>query len=213
VAWALVFTVGLLLLPSLYFGIGGNFDLLKQWSHQEFSTQTGQAEIWFPSQSLRGVLMRYLTVIDYTQVPDSNYPLINIAAVDAGVVRLLWMVSGGLTYCAFLLIAARGDERRAELVDGLAFALLVLLEPFSQKYTFVVLLWPAMVAARVVGKSRTRVLLYFAVALAFIQPLVNGAAAQRLEQVLGFDFLAAALLAAFLAVSLFQRSTERCYEG
>ena len=47
--------------------------------------------------------------------------------------------------------------------------------------TLVILLWPAMVAGRVVGKSKTRGLLYVAVAVAFIQPLINGAAAQRLD--------------------------------
>ena len=35
-----------------------------------------------PNQSLRGVLMRYFTVIDYSRVPDSNYPQVNIAAFD-----------------------------------------------------------------------------------------------------------------------------------
>jgi hypothetical protein len=88
--WTLALTGGLLLLPSLYFGLGSNLDLLAQWARQEFSTQTGSAEIWFPSQSLRGVLMRYLTVIDYTQVPDSNYPLIHVAELDPDVVRVLW---------------------------------------------------------------------------------------------------------------------------
>jgi hypothetical protein len=37
-----------------------------------------------------------------------------------------------------------------------------------------------------------------------IQPLVNGSAAQRLLQVLGFDFLVTALLAAFLLASIFK---------
>lgn len=205
---ALAFTAVLLMLPSMYFGVGGNLDLLSQWARQEFSTQTGQTEIWFPSQSLRGVLMRYLTVIDYTQVPDSNYPLVHIAELDPNVVRLLWMALAGIGYCGLLFIAARKTERKYGLIDGLAFALLVLLEPFSQKYALVVLLWPAMVAARVVGRSKARGLLYVAIAVSFIQPLVNGAAAQRLEQVLGFDFLVTALLAAFLIASIFESSTE-----
>ena len=210
--WTLALTVALLLLPSMYFGFGGNLDLLTQWARQEFSTQTGQTEIWFPSQSLRGVLMRYLTVIDYTQVPDSNYPLVHVAELDPNAVRLLWMVLAGSAYCGLLYIARRavaGKERPYGLAGALAFTMLVLLEPFSQKYTLVVLLWPAMVAARVPGKSKARGLLYVAIALAFIQPFINGAAAQRLEQVLGFDFLATALLAAFLVASVFERSTER----
>jgi hypothetical protein len=213
VGWTLAITAVLLLLPSIYFGFGGNLNLLAQWARQEFSTQTGQAEIWFPSQSLRGVLMRYLTVIDYTQVPDSNYPLVHIAEFDPNAVRLLWMVLAGIAYCGLLFIAARKEVRPYGLIEGLAFAMLVLLEPFSQKYALVVLLWPAIVAARVAGKSKARGLLYVAIAVAFIQPLVNGAAAQRLEQVLGFDFLVTALLAAFLVASIFDLSTERYSRG
>jgi hypothetical protein len=210
--WTLALTAGLLLLPSLYFGVGGNLDLLAQWARQEFSTQTGQSEIWFPSQSLRGVLMRYLTVIDYTQVPDSNYPLIHIAELDPNVVRVLWMALAGIAYCGLLYIArraAQSGEHQYGLVDALAFTMLVLLQPFSQKYTLVVLLWPAMIAGRVVRKNKARGLLYVAVAVAIIQPFINGAAAQRLEQVLGFDFLVTALLAAFLTLSILTSSTER----
>jgi hypothetical protein len=213
VGWALAFTAALLLLPSFYFGIDGNLDLLAQWTRQEFSTQTGQAEIWFPSQSLRGVMMRYLTFIDYTQVPDSNYALVNVAALDRGTVRFLWMALAGAAYGGLLLIAARLKERRFGLFDALAFTLLILLQPFSQKYTLVVLLWPAMVAARVTDTGKARGLLYAAVAIAFVQPLINGSAAQRLMQVLGVDFLATALLAAFLIASILASSTERYSQG
>jgi len=206
--WTLGFTAALLLLPSLYFGFHANLDLLAQWARQEFSTQTGQAEIWFPSQSLRGVLMRYLTVIDYTQVPDSNYPLVHVLELSPNVVRVLWMALAAVGYCGLLWIASRKKERQSGLFDALAFAMLVLLQPFSQKYALVVLLWPGMVAGRVVGKGRARGLLYLAIAVAFVQPLINGAAAQRLEQVLGFDFLATALLAAFLFATIFEPSTE-----
>jgi hypothetical protein len=198
VGWTLAITAVLLMLPSLYFGVGGNLDLLAQWTRQEFSTQTGQAEIWFPSESLRGVMMRYLTVIDYSQVPDSNYPLVHVAALDPGFVRLLWMSLAGLGYAGLLYLTAR-NKARPLLSDALAFTMLILLEPFSQKYTLVVLLWSAMVAARLL---KARWLLYAAAAISFIQPLINGSAMQRLMQVLGIDFLVVALLAGFLALSM-----------
>jgi hypothetical protein len=199
---ALAFTAALLLLPSMYFGFGSNLDLLAEWTRQELSTQTGQSEIWFPSQSLRGVLMRYLTVIDYSQMPDSNYSLVHIASMDSGIVRLLWMALAGVAYAGLLFIAARVPKKNAYLCDALAFTMLILLQPFSQKYTLVVLLWPAMVAGRMTKEGKARMLLYAAAAIAVIQPLINGAAAQRLMQVLGVDFLATALLAAFLTASI-----------
>jgi hypothetical protein len=100
------------------------------------------------------------------------------------------------------------------LTEALAFTGLILLQPFSQKYALVVLLWPAIVAGRLVGQdARGRVLVYAAIAAALVQPLIKGAAAQRLLQALGFDFLATALLAAFLIVSILTPPTERYARG
>jgi len=208
VGWTLVLSAIFLLLPALHFGFVQNLDLLSQWARQEFSTQTGQSEIWFPSQSLRGVLMRFLTVIDYSQVPDSNYPLVHVLALDPGTIRFLWLALAGAAYIALLVIAALRKDTTFGLTEALAFTGIVLLQPFSQKYTLVVLLWPAMVAGRLFERHRARWLLYVAIALAAGQPLVIGSAGQRLLQVLGFDFLATALLAAFLLISIVSPSTE-----
>lgn len=213
VGWTLVLTALLLLVPAVHFGFNGNLDLLAQWARQEFSTQTGQAEIWFPSQSLRGVLMRYLTVIDYSQVPDSDYPLVNVASVAPSTIRVLWMALGGILYAGLLMITARRKVPMFGLWEALAFTSLILLQPFSQKYTLVVLLWPAMVAGRLAVKSRGRMLLSLASALSFVQPLINGAAAQRLLQALGIDFLVTALMAAYLVIAVLDPSTERYSPG
>ena len=202
--WTLIFTVFLLLLPALHFGFSENLNLLAQWTRQEFSTQTGQAEIWFPSQSLRGVLMRFLTVIDYSQVPDSNYPLVHVASISPAIVRAVWMGLAGSLYALLLIIVSRRKTVMFGLTEALAFTGLVLLQPFSQKYTLGVLLWPAMVAGRLVDKHRARLLVYVATALVLVQPVIFGAPAQRLMQVLGFDFLVTALLAAFLTISILE---------
>jgi hypothetical protein len=81
--------------PSLYFGVGGNAYLLSRWTQQEISTQSGQTEIWFQSQSLRGVMMRYLTLVDYSvcRIPLS---VINIASVTPDKVRALWIALAGI---------------------------------------------------------------------------------------------------------------------
>jgi hypothetical protein len=194
VAHTLAFAVFLFLLPSLYFGLSGNFDLLKQWYAQESQTQLGKNEIWFPNQSLRGVLMRYLTIIDYSHVPDSNYAAVNVAAMDPARVRLLWMTVAGAIYAGFLLLAYRRRESNGWLDHGLAFCLLALLEPFTQKYALVILLWPAIAIAGNMNNRAVRILMYCATGLVLIQPLVPGATAQRLFQVLGLDFGAALLL-------------------
>jgi hypothetical protein len=123
------------------------------------------------------------------------------------------MALAGLAYAGLLFIAARMPKQDLYLCDALAFTMLILLQPFSQKYTLVVLLWPAMIAGRMTNEGKARVLLYVAAAVVFVQPLINGAAAQRLMQVLGVDFLATALLAAFLTTSILTVSTERYSRG
>jgi hypothetical protein len=213
IAWTLALTAGLLLLPAMYFGFQANIGLLAQWFHQEFATQTGESEIWFPSQSLRGVMMRYLTWIDYSRVPDSNYPLVHVATLAPSTVRTLWALLVGLAYAGLLAITARRKNAVFGLSEALAFTALILLQPFSQKYALVVLLWPAIVAGRLASNGRARGLLYAVAAITAIQPLISGPASQRLMQVLGVDFLATALLAVFLVVSILSPSTGRYSPG
>ena len=210
VAHTLGFAVFLTLLPALYFGLSGNFDLLKQWFAQESQTQLSKSEIWFPNQSVRGVMMRYLTVIDYSVVPDSNYAHINIATIDPAKVRLLWVIVAGTIYAAFLFLAHRRRKNDGWLDHGLAFCLLPLLEPFTQKYALAVLLWPAIAAAGLMNNRPIRVLMYSATVLVMIQPLVPGATAQRLLQVLGLDFAATMLLTIALGTACLNLGRKIC---
>jgi hypothetical protein len=198
-ASALVLAAVLTLLPSIFLGLEGNLDLLRQWARQEFSTQLGESEIWFPNQSLRGALMRYLTVIDYSTLPDSNYPTVHVAGLAPRTVRRLWFVLAGAMYLGLLALARRRSNSTGLVEHGLAFCLLALAEPFTQKYALVVLLWPALAAGRLVNRRLPRILIYTAIGLVLVQPLTPGSAAQRLLQVLGFDFAANLLLAIVMA--------------
>jgi len=188
-------------LPSLYFGVGENSGLLGQWFAQESHTQLGESEVWFPSQSLRGVMMRYLTVVDYSQVPDSNYALVNVVAIDPGRVRFLWMILAGGIYAGFLFLEHRRRNTDSWLDPALAFCLIALLQPFTQKYALSILLLPAIVAATLVQRPSLRILICLAAILALVQPLAPGASAQRFLQVLGMDFGATLLLTVAVAVA------------
>jgi hypothetical protein len=206
VSYTLLFVLLLAFVPSVYFGVAGNLNLLHQWFTQEFHTQLNENEIWFPNQSLRGVLMRYLTVVDYSQVPDGNYPQVNVRSLNPAAVRTLWMILAGTIYAGFLLLAYSRKGEPGMVDHALAFCLLVLLQPFTQKYALVVLLWPALITAGFVKGSRIRILIYIAAILALVQPLVPGANSQRLLQVLGLDFVAAILLTAGIVVAQRSRS-------
>ena len=204
VLWTLLFTLGLTLLPAAYFGWGGNETLLRQWASQEFGTQFGAAQVWFPSQSLRGVLMRYLVEIDYSKLPDPNYRTVNLLALDPRSVRLLWLALATAGYVALLVLARNRAQSPGYTEHGLAFCALALLEPITHRIVLVVLLWPGMVAGAALATKGdlprwARATLYAAVCLLALQPLVPGAASQRLFQVLGVDFLATCLVAAALA--------------
>ncbi len=202
VAWTLMFALVLTMAPALYFGFSANLDLLSQWVDQEFQTQLGSAEIWYPNQSLRGALMRYLTLVDYSEVPDSNYRTVNIVSLNPGMVRTLWFGMAGAGYVGLLLLAYRRRQEVGWVEHGVAFCGLALLEPFSHKSALVVLLWPAIIAGFILAREHpplwVRGVVYAAIGLALIQPLAPGSDAQRLLQVLGFDFVAACCLTAAL---------------
>jgi Glycosyltransferase family 87 len=198
--YTLAFVAVLAMLPAFYFGFRGNLNLLGQWFSQETHTQLSENEIWFPNQSLRGVLIRYLTLVDYSQTPDSNYARVNILDLDPSVVRSIWLGAAGAAYAGFLLLANRRRNNTGWLDHGLAFCLIAILEPFTQKYALSILLWPAIAASAPESKPRFRFLLYGATILVLIQPLTPGANAQRFLQVLGLDFAAAALLTAALLI-------------
>jgi len=208
VSHTLGFVALLGLLPSVYFGFRGNLNFLVQCFSQEWHTQLGSSEVWFPNQSLRGVLMRYLTVIDYSQVPDSNYQQIHFAALDPELVRAVWIIVAAAAYIGLLGIAARRRHTQGWLEHGLAFCFLALLEPFTQKYALAVLLWPALIAGCLLTKRSVRVLIYISTALVLIQPFTPGAAAQRLLQVLGFDFAAVVLLTVAVLVACLKFSND-----
>jgi len=164
-------------------------------------------EAWFPNQSLRGVLMRYFTVIDYSRVPDSNYPQVNIAALDPANVLMVWATISATLYVGLLFVANRGKEVNGWLDHALAFCLVALLEPFTQKYVMAVLLCPALAAGFLITRSvkpALRILIYTATLLALVQPLIPGSNAQRLMQVLGMDFAAATLLCSAYIVKQFE---------
>ena len=212
-AMAVAVVLVLLLLPSAYFGWQGNLALLEEWYEQETGIVDNVAQIWFPSQSLHGVLTRYLTELDYRGFPDPGYPNIHLASLAPESVDVLWALVVFAGYGLLLWLATNSRYRFRPEVDGLAFCTLVLLQPYSQKHSaLVVLVWPALVA--VSGPIRRfplwgRICLISAAALGVAQVFLPTPAWHRLFQVMGTDALLTTLLAATLLSLLLAGRRDR----
>jgi len=201
----------LLLLPASYFGWSGNARLIHDWVAQEWSLRGLAAETWFPGQSLAGILERYLTFMDYSKWPDRNYLQLHLLNLNLRLVEGLWYALAGAAYLGLLWLA-RESRKNANgkssmlLGDALAFCALPLLSPFAHRIAFVVLLWPAMVAGALLARrgfpsAAARTLIYAAVIIEAIEPLLSSSRAQRLFQVIGVDFWAASLLTLGLLIA------------
>jgi hypothetical protein len=204
----LVLIGGLTLLPAAYFGWTGNLRLLREWAAQEWATGSLQVGMWFPHQSLSGILQRYLTLMDYSTWTDGNYVQLHLLHLSPVYIPWIWALLAASAYLGLLWMARQtvetGKNRAPVLVmDSLAFCALPLLEPFAHRIAFVVLLWPAMVAAALLAREGipspwSKALIYAAATIEAIEALTPGARMQRLFQILGVDFWATCILAAGL---------------
>jgi hypothetical protein len=198
-ALTLAMTAVLTLLPAALLGWQRNASLLGQWAAQEWRTGSLEAQVWYPSQSLGGVLQRYLTAMDSSTWHDRNYRDVHFLALDPRIVRGLWAGLVGIGYVGLLWVARARPNSTGWLEHSLAFCALPLLQPFAHRIVLVVLLWPALVAGVLLVRRESlsvlsRCAFYAAVAMLALQPLVPGGQTQRLFQMIGVDFWATCFL-------------------
>ena len=198
----------------MYFGWSGNVELLRQWATQEWGTGSLSNAVWYPSQSLGGILHAYFGKTDYSRWPDSNYPDVQILSVNPNIVRGVWIAVIVTCYAGLLWVARVGAVSVSWIEDALAFATLPLLLPFAHRIVFVVLLWPAMVVAalllpRNAFSARSKYFLYTAITIFALEPFVPGSRTQRFFQVAGLDFWATCLLSAGLLLAWLDRTLSR----
>lgn len=190
-------TLLLTLAPSLVFGWSSNVDFLRQWYAQESSIQMGAGEVWFPNQSIRGVLVRYFSEVDYSGAPDPNYPAVHVASLEPTTLRPVALGLSAVAYLGLLLFARARPERSRDW-DGLSFVVLALVQPLTQKYALCMLWWPAILVARIATGARSAAwgwrLAVVAAAVSVLQPLIPGSSNQRLLQTLGVDFWVTVLM-------------------
>lgn len=226
-------TVALNVLPSIYFGVSGNRDLVTRWFEhvivgQEFHETNGPINL-----SLKGQLRRTFTNVDYTQRVDGDYryPAVNVATLATSAVDRVWMAisvvlfAGGL---ALIWIPARasararthvaggsvvldgpaGDTRVVMLQIGLLICLMLAVGPLTSKVYLVALLWPvvAIGAGAWEHNAIRRALIGIAIVSAML-PLLPGRTMQRLLLVAGTDFYVSTAILALVAFTLVRAST------
>ncbi len=189
---ALAATGVLTVAPGFWLGWSNLFHLLMQWFLQEQRINARLGDRWYPSQSLRGVMLRYFTRVDYSGLPDQNYRRINLVSLPSWEVRQFWlMLAIVLGLLALVWIYRCASDSAAY---SIFFCSLLIIEPNVQRIAYVALLWPVLYAGVVLTDQKAprfaRWVLMGAAAVAVLVPLVPGAASQRLAQVLGMDFFA-----------------------
>jgi Glycosyltransferase family 87 len=176
--------------PAVWLGWKETFRLLTEWFLQEQRINALLGDKWYPSQSLRGVMLRYLTRMNYSGLPDSNYRLVNFVSWPSVDVRYAWLALAILLgLLSIFLVWQSVDDAVAY---GLFFCFLLVIQPQVAIGIYVTLLWPALVAAALVADrappQSARWLCWTAALFAILIPLAPGSALQRLGQVLGVHF-------------------------
>ena len=219
----LIITAVLNLLPSIYFGVPGNRDLIARWyDHvivgQEFHEANGPINL-----SLKGQLQRTFTEVDYTQRVDGDhrYAAVNVAALSTSTVDRAWMAISACLFVGGLVLiwvsartsdstnqeateATEGtDVRLAALQIGLLICVMLFVGPLTSKVYLVALLWPV-VAVGVVAWDHAavrRALIVVAI-LSSALPLLPGRTMQRLLLVAGTDFYVSTAILGLVAFTL-----------
>jgi hypothetical protein len=217
-----LFVVLLNLAPGLYFGLQENSGLLRTWynhviANQEFHEANGPINL-----SMKGILRRYFTEVDYNQRIDGDveYRAVNLATLSSGHTDAAWMmISATLLIGALAIISWRTRKSEVEsklpaLELGLMVCLMLLIGPLTSKIYFIALIWPVVCLAGFASINRSpaatfaRRVIYSVAVVNSVLPLLPGRSTQRLLLVLGVDSLMTCLLALALVFAIYRSRRE-----
>jgi hypothetical protein len=196
--------LALWLFPIAIFGLTGYRSLLQDWYAAVHRMGTTYSEFYyFPSQSLRGLLLRYLTPV---APPISTFPRINLLSLAPRTAVVIWGVTAIVAYFGIVITMLRSHPSKQWAWDGAAFVIYSLLEPYAVK-SGLISLGPAIliaaclftIAAHTRIAQRANALFLAACLISFIQAILQYKPWQRVLLTIGLDFWTELLLlAAFL---------------
>jgi alpha-1,2-mannosyltransferase len=214
-------TVALNLLPSIYFGVAGNRELIARWYEhvivgQEFHETNGPINL-----SLKGQLQRTFTEVDYTQRVDGDhrYAAVNVAALSPSTIDRGWMAIASCLFVGALVLiwmSARTpdagtpeptDVRLMALQIGLLICVMLCVGPLTSKIYLVALLWPVVaIGAAAWDHAVVRRAMIGIAMVSSTLPLLPGRTLQRLLLVAGTDFYVSTAILVLVAFTLVRSS-------
>jgi alpha-1,2-mannosyltransferase len=217
----LMITVALNVLPSIYFGVAGNRELVARWYEHvivghEFHETNGPINL-----SLKGQLRRTFTQVDYTQRVDGDhrYAAVNVAALSTSTVDRAWMAIAACLFVGALgliWVSARTsdaatqaptDVRLVALQVGLLICVMLCVGPLTSKVYFVALLWPAVaICVAAWDQAIVRRAMIGVAVVSSALPLLPGRTMQRLLLIAGTDFYVSSAILALVAFTLVRSS-------
>jgi hypothetical protein len=203
--------------PLLAFGPTLYGRLLQDWSRQEFANHVGLCDIWYPSQSLRGVLLRFFASPGRTLPYHSEFPDVHVLTLPPGLLIMIWIV---VSAAAFLYVTRRiwlstGVERTQW--DLCYFVVFSALQPFCNWSSLISLTPAVLMASHICSKKEpenqlNRTFFTITVALCgleYIASLSRGST--RLFEALGLHFAIMLSLAACLWPMLKTKPQSQLY--
>lgn len=176
--------------PAMWLGWHETWRLLEKWYAQEKHINAVLGDRWYPSQSLRGVMLRLFTHMNYSGLPDSNYRLVNFVSWPSFDIRYAWLAIAILLGLASMFLVWQCRDNA--VAYAIFFCFLLIIQPNVAVQIYITLLWPALVAGKLLAERAmprgARLLTGLAAAFAVAVPLLPGSATQRLLQVLGLHF-------------------------